>query len=500
MPPSPIIEELRTRAVFLGLAWVALICCFVLVQPAQFIDPFSWSDDVLWEFAPGFYITKLREEGRWLVFGWYLAFGLGSPAFDYKLLIAIWCATALGIAVAAAGTRRPFVPLLAAALAISPSLWALTLWPHTVLPMVAILAVCGSAVALARDERSRFRALFVAMVATVLSYQLFSFYLLGALLVVIVLRQAESRDPLPARRLASRVAVLVGVGAAGMIAGVVAQYGLNALAFGRFGLEQAGWRAGEADALRAGSRPELVLANLRLNLSWLNEHMMGRLSLVGLTAAAALVMGVAGSDAGRRRRLLLYAAVMAAVAAAPLAIPFATGIILPADRGSLNLWLGLVGVLALAFMGSVGVAARRIAVGGLLLLIASSVQSLSLFSATFERHREQNVAVLNQLATQVGAGVGGPHGPVIHFVGPTRLFEGPAGDSNWFGAMLIRHKFDDEKGELVFCIDINGCPRLAGLQARLAAMPSFPVSGSVVANGDVIVVKLGPSAVAPPTG
>jgi hypothetical protein len=476
-----------------ALALAALIGCFLLIQPGQFVDPVIFGDDLAWEVDPAFYGVKLRQEGRWLVFGWMSAFGHGSAAFDYMLMIALWCATTLVVARSALGElRHPMVLLFAIALALSPSLWALTLWPHTTLPMSAMLFIGALGIARAAGARSGLRALFAAMLATVLSYQLFSFYLLGAVLVAVVLNAAASGPSSSPTRLAARSAAVVGVGVAGMVGGLLVQYGLNALAFGHFGLEEAAWRSNEAAALGTSGRPALALAILKANLAWLDHHTSERLLPIGLLGLIALVFAVRGRDSAQVRVVAIGAMILAAVSLAPLLIPIATGVVLPVDRGCLNLWLGLVGWLALPLAVSTSKLPRLLASGGLALLLVGTFQSLSTASATRAADWRQNQLVLDQLSTAVRA-TGIPE-PRIIVVGTPQLFDGLAGGAHWFAAMLIKHRLGGSAKSLSFCQTFQACPRSPFTDADIASMPIFPAPSAVRRRDGMLLVKVGPTA------
>ena len=471
-------------------ALVGLIACFFVIQPSQFIDPFVYGDDLAWEVDPSFYYTKLRQEGRWLVFGWISAFGHGSAAFDYAATIVLWCATALLLAVVSSGhLRQPLVLVFAAALAINPSMWALTLWPHTTLPMVAILAAGALRIALASSATTRLHVLFLVMVATVLSYQLFSFYLLGAVMIASILRQTGQSDGAVSKRFVVQIATLGAVGAAGMLTGVLVQFSLNAAKFGHFGLAEARWRSNEAAALAAGNRMELAIANFQANLAWLNDHTSGQLWLVGVLAVIALLLVLRESQRKQRQQIILMLSVVAAIGAAPLLIPLATGVPLPVDRGSLNLWLALVATLMLALTHAANRTSKWLALSGMALLLAGTTQALSLASAGQAASWRQNQQVLDQLETAVRAA--GPGEAEILVVGRPQLFDGPAGDAPWLAAVLLQHRLHAMGRSVSYCRSITSCSRFPLSRGKIEAMPIFPAPSAIDRRNRLLILKIG---------
>lgn len=304
---------------------------------SQLVTPFIRRDD--WPFllpqgAPGMAdpMNKVRQEGRWLSYGWWLGVGQhGSPVTAVVVMFSAYVLFVVGLWRLFDARGRVAGALLGLALLLSPLWIRLIYWPGT-LSASAIVAAAG-VWTLPSAARHRGRLAAWVVVTTILS--VLTYPPVGSLLLIAAAVHLRHRPW-------KHVLLLCATFLAGFALAVVLSFGLGRIAFGQFGVTIAGWRnpnplASLDDLVVNGGRYLRQLLVLGSTLRW-----------SALVAVVAVVVGLV--DPRVRPTLLRVGAAVAVVAGLECAQTLATGVRTNV-RGSGWAWLALVVPAALLLAG-----------------------------------------------------------------------------------------------------------------------------------------------------
>jgi hypothetical protein len=323
-PSAPLSALTRAAAPVLAVA-VVLFGSGVL---GQLLTPFVRRDD--WPFllpggVPGVAdpLDKVREEGRWLSYGWWFVVGQhGTPVTAVVVLFAAYVLFVIGLWRLFDEHGIVSGALLTLALLLSPLWVRLVYWPGTLSASAVVAAVAVWTLPPAARHRGRLVAwVLVATTLAVLTYPP-----VAGLLLIAAAVQLRHR---PWRQ----VLLLCGTFVAAFGLGVVVSFGLDQVAFGHFGVSIAAWRHPHGltslrDLRVNGGRYLHQVVTLGATLRWS--------ALVGATASL-----VALADARVRPALLKVGAAVAVVAALECAQTLDTGVRTNV-RGSGWAWLAVV--------------------------------------------------------------------------------------------------------------------------------------------------------------
>jgi MFS family permease len=295
---------------------------------SQLVTPFVRRDD--WPFllpagVPGIDdpLDKVREEGRWLSYGWWFVVGQhGTPATAVVVLFTAYVLFVLGLWRLFDEGGVISGALLAVALLLSPLWVRLAYWPGTLSASAVVAAVAVWTLPRAALHRGGLVAwVLVATTLAVLTYPPVA----GVLLIAAAVHLGH--------RSWRQVLLLSGTFVAAFGLGVVVSFGLDLVAFGHFGVAIAPWRHPHGltslhDLRVNGGRYLHQVVTLGATLRWS--------AAVGATASF-----VALADARVRPALLKVGAAVVVVAALECAQTIDTGVRTNV-RGSGWAWLAVV--------------------------------------------------------------------------------------------------------------------------------------------------------------
>ncbi|WP_392544414.1 hypothetical protein [Oryzobacter telluris] len=292
-------------------------------------------------------LDKVREEGRWLGYAWWLLVGQhGTPLTAVFVLVGSYALFAVGFWRLFDSTGWVAGTLLGAALLVSPLWVRLAYWPGTLSASAVVAAAAVST--LPRAARYRWGLavwLPVVVVLSVLTYPPVA----GLLLIAAAVHL---------RHRAWKGTALLCLGFVGSFAlAVLVSFSIDALVFGHFGVAIAAWR-----------HPHAVtsLHDLMVN----GHRYVGQVTALGRTlrwpATVGAVCAVVGlADARVRPMLLRVGVAVVLVAGLECAQTLDTGV-RTAARGSLWAWPAVVVPAALLLAGRRW--SRRVAAVALLCL------------------------------------------------------------------------------------------------------------------------------------
>ena len=276
---------------------------------------------------------KVEQEGRWLnVAWWYLVGQHGTTVTAMATYLAAYILFVAGVwrLFRMHGAVAGF--LLAAALFLSPLWFRLFYWPGTLTaPVVVAAAAVWLLPTAARRQATLALWVFGATVLAALSYPPVAAVLVLA--AVVHLRDRPWRDI---------VLLLVGFGVS-LAVGTLLAFGLNWLAFGRFGVEVAVWRS---------PNPLTSLHDLRVNAGRYARQFRAIWVFLGwASVAGAVAWALALVDSRVRPQVLRVLLALAVVVGIECAQTLVTGVRV-AVRGSLWAWFALVIPAGLLLEGS----------------------------------------------------------------------------------------------------------------------------------------------------
>ena len=335
---QPPVRRRPGAAAVVAVAVAVAVVVLVTGILAQLAGPYVRRDD--WPYllpadAPGAAdpLTKVREEGRWVNYGWWLLVGQhGTPVTAVVVFFTAYALFAVGLWRLLRVTGRVTGVILGVALLVSPLWIRLIYWPGT-LSASAVVAAAG-VWSLPWAARRRPTLVVWAVLAAVLA--VLTYPPAGVLLLVAAAVHLRDR---PWRDLLLVVATFL----LGLVAGVGVAFLLNMVAFGHFGVAIAEWRN--------PNRPT-SLSDL-----WLNARRYARqLVVLARTLGPATLVGVvavvvAALDARVRPVLLRVLLALAVVAGLEGAQTLVTGVRTNV-RGSLWAWPAAVLPAALLLTGS----------------------------------------------------------------------------------------------------------------------------------------------------
>lgn len=460
-PPPPTPLTLPRGAVVLAAVAVVVLASGVV---AQLAGPYIRRDD--WPFllppdTPGAAdpIAKVREEGRWLSYGWWLLVGQhGTPVTAVVVLFSAYVLFVVGLWRLLRVTGLVAGGILAAALLVSPLWIRLVYWPGT-MSASAVVAAAG-VWTLPRAARRRWSLVGWVLVVTVLS--VLTYPPVGGLLLIAAL--VHLRDQ-PWRE----VLAVVGGFVAGFGLGAVAAFGLNGLAFGHFGVAIADWRnpnrlSSPADLRVNAGREARQLVLLAKALGWA--------AVVGI---AAVVVGLV--DARVRAALLKVGLAVAVVAGLECVQTLVTGVRTNV-RGSLWAWLAVVVPAGLLLTGS-----RRSRAIGVLALVLLAVGGLQAWRWDVGTHQETRRSYDAIVAAAVQTRVDDPAREVV-------LHQDPAERRTTRGGITagtLRMMFYERAGVVVRWCRAEECARLAELAPRGPVHDLGTVTGVVVPSPPAVL-------------
>ena len=435
------------------VVFVALVVAMTGVV-AQLVHPFVRRDD--WPFllprnSPGANdpIDKVRQEGRWLSYGWWWLIGQhGTPVtaavvfFVAYLLFVVGLWRLFGIGQAVPGV------LLGAALMVSPVWVRLTYWPGTLSASAVVAAAGVWVLPWAARRRRRFVGwLVVVTVLAVLAYPPVG----GALLIAAAVHLR--------RRPWADVVVMCGTFVAGFAVGVVVSFLLNWMAFGHFGVAIAGWR--DPNALRS---PHDLLVN---GHRYAGQAVRLVMALRWPAVVGAVAVVVALADPLVRPMVQRVAAVVAVVAGLECAQTLTTGVRTDV-RGSVWAWLAVVVPAGLLLLGSRW--SRR---AGLACLLALTVLGVRAWHGNIATHQHTR----SSYDTIIGSALTMSQGRRIV------LYQVPAERHTARGqitAGTLRMMFFDEAGVVVRWCRPTECAALASVARSGPVHDLGAVTGVVV--------------------
>ncbi|MCX7371482.1 MAG: hypothetical protein NTW56_03435 [Alphaproteobacteria bacterium] len=446
-------------------AWIILaaalpfLALVALSWPAA-LDPGLYGDDLKWFGGPDNYQSNLEREARWLVYWWNTRIGLWPPWLTFTLCWVLWCACCALVADAMARGWRML--LLAAALAASPGAISILMWPMTTLPAMVVLAISVTSL---RGWPGRAWPVLLGAAAMVLLHQLLAMMLVGFALLVTL---GRGRAPW---------AALFG-GAAGLALGMLAGLGLNWWLLGQVGLNDDPWRLAVLDGARGFTAAWRAAGIAGADMAQAMGPAFAPLAL------AALALGVA---ALWRRPLHLL--MLAGIAGVTLAMPLATGMTLPELRGTMLLWLALVGLLGFALATRAARAAMVALAALVILALPPAGQRLARFSAEEDANRRTIGAILQ--ATAEATREAPPR--VLVMVGLPTRFQGLSAREEVFAWPLLQAealtwRYFGRRLETDYCTSL--CANGRVLRETPSAI--FPAPGFVLMLGDTAVVRVGP--------
>lgn len=402
---------------------------------AQLAAPYVRRDD--WPFllprgAPGAEdpLAKVREEGRWLSYVWWLLVGQhGTPVTAALAFVAAYVVFTVGLWRLFGESRRVAGVVLGAVLLVSPIWVRLVYWPGTPTASALVAAVGVWTLPRAAGRRRHLMGwLLLVVVLSVLTYPPVAGLLLIA--AAVHLRHGPWRD----------VLALGGGFLAAFAVGVLVTFSIDALAFGHFGVAIAAWRHPHAltsvhDLGGNGRRYLTQLTELGRTLRW-------AVVIAVVTAVVAL------ADSRVRPTLLKVGAAVAVVAGLECAQTLETGV-RTAARGSLWAWPAIVLPAALLLAG--GRWSRRVAIVALLALALIGVQAWRTDLGAHQATRRSYDALVSA-AAQSGKGVVFYLDPVHRRSARGRITEG-----------TLRMMFFEERGVVVRWCEPTQCRELAGL-------------------------------------
>jgi len=438
---------------------VAVVAAVVLVTGmlAQLSTPFIRRDD--WPFlvpsdTPGAAdpLTKVRQEGRWLNYAWWLVIGWhATPAVASVIFFTAYAVFVVGLWRLFALRSRVTGGLLLAALLVSPLWVRLSYWPGS---LVASAVVTASAVWLLPWASRRRTTLVGWMVVTTM---------LGVLTYPPVAALALVAAAIHQRREPWRELVVVVVGfLAGFAAGTLVAFTLNAWAFGRFGVEIATWRNPNPVA-----SPHDLLVN--------GKRLVRQLVVLSLTLGPAAAVGVAAGILGLldervRPALLRVAAAVVVVAGLECLQTVVTGVRVNV-RGSLWAWLALVVPAGLLLAGSQW--SRRAGAAALVALTVLGVQAWRWDLGVHQDTRANYDAIVSAAVATRGAD---PGWEVVFHQDPEhrRTARGQITEGT------LRMMFHDQAGIVVRWCRGEECAQLERLGTQGAVHDLGEVTGVVV--------------------
>lgn len=438
---------------------VAAVAVVVLVTGilAQLAGPFIRRDDwpyLLPDGAPGAAdpLAKVREEGRWANYGWWLLVGQhGTPVTAVVVFFTTYVLFAVGLWRLLRVTGRVTAVVLGVALLVSPLWIRLIYWPGT-LSASAVVAAAG-VWSLPWAARRRPTLVAWAVLAAVLA--MLTYPPVGALLLVAAAVHLRDR---PWRGLLLVVATFL----LGLVGGVAVAFLLNRIAFGHFGVAIAEWR----NPNRLSSPADL----------WVNARShAGQLVVLARTLGPATVVGVvavvvAALDPRVRPVLLRVLLALAVVAGLEGAQTLMTGVRTNV-RGSLWAWPAAVLPAALLLTGSTR--SRRI---GQVLLVVLSLVGLLAWRSDLATHQATKRAYDEIVAQAVATGAGEPPRQVVFHQDPGERRTARGGIT----AGTLRMMFLEQAGVVVRWCRPPECAALAERARHGPVHDLGPVTGVVV--------------------
>lgn len=333
-PATPVRAALTRAALPVVVVVVVLLGSGVL---GQLVAPFIRRDD--WPFllppgTPGVGdpVDKVREEGRWLSYGWWLVVGQhGTPVTAVVVMCTGYVLFVVGIWRLFDVRGRACGTLLLLALLLSPIWVRLIYWPGTLSASMVVAAAGVWTLPVAARRRSHLVAwVFVVTVVAVLTYPPVA----GLLLIAAAVHLRH--------RPWKQVLLLCATFLVGFGLGVALSFGFDRIAFGHFGVAIATWR--HPNALTS-------LHDVRVNGGrYLHQVLTLGSTLRWPAAVGAATWVVALADVRVRPALLKVGSAIVVVAALECAQTLATGVRTNV-RGSGWAWLAVVIPAAMLLAG-----------------------------------------------------------------------------------------------------------------------------------------------------
>jgi hypothetical protein len=480
-------------------AAAALVLALVALAGALLVgEPAAWGDDLVWLGDTRiYYWTKVPTEGRWLLFVANHLTGTPGPALAFWLGLACWACASLLVAFAILGPARPVAAgALAMALLGNPGGLSFLLWPMTLLPVMAVLALGAAAFWLA-GGRPWATGLIAAgwTGALVLGNQLLALYA-AALAPLMAQGLATRGDPL-ARPAFGPIIAAGGGGLIGILGGTLLAFAANRVAFGHFGLAPQPWRA-ELDAAGTLRGLEAVQAAATYLGAQIAQAGLVWLFLVALATALAAAVALLPAAAREGRAAVAGLLAVVGVGAAlglTFAVPFARGVPLPEIRGATLLWLALLVPPALLAATPRGAWPGAL---GLLLLGSLGAGAAFVEAGRFAREDSANRAVVAEILKQAGSQLPreAPDARTLVLLGNPAGFRGDIvrDEALAFWAATL-FEFEGRR-TLPPGVTVRHCPRACpdtdlpdALRERLAV---FPAPGALTADGDRAFLRIGP--------
>jgi len=450
----------RAGVVLAALALVVLVSGVV----AQLADPFIRRDD--WPFllppdTPGTAhpMEKVRGEGRWLSYGWWLLVGQrGTPVSAVILFFTAYLLFVVGLWRLFRVTGVVAEGLLAGALLVSPLWIRLIYWPGT-LSASAVVAAAG---VWALPWAARRRGTLVGWVLAVTLLAVLTYPPVGGLLLIAALVHLRDRSW-------REVTLVAGTFLVGFGTGIGVVFVLHAVAFDGVGLDIAQWR-----------RPNQLssLHDLKVNTRRQYRQYVLLLGTLGWPVAVGLGSAcVALVDPRVRPALLKVALAVALVAGLECLQTLLTGVRTNV-RGSLWAWLALVVPAGLLLGGSTW--SRRIGAAALVLLTVAGLQAWRWDIGTHQVTRRSYDAVVagatRTLVDDPGREVVFRQDPAERRSTRGRITEG-----------TLRMMFYEQAGVVVRWCRADECRRLAELAARGPVHDLGTVTGVIVPSPPAVL-------------